>query len=378
MVSGNYVAMIEASDISSVSRKTSHRFDISSLPPLIFETDFETGLDGFGIDNNFGDAGGLWHLSSSCRCVESGHSMSAALYYGADSSCNYDIGQTEGIVTSPVISLPADADKTILSFNYYLKTQGMPNFYDKATVELSIDGGSFKTVGGNTDGRLIDPSEAWLNARIDLDAPAGSDIRFRFRFKTVNSNSNAYDGFYIDDVQLWSGASSMMQVPLKLTPKMINIKSKCNWIKAHLTMPQDLVEADLDLEAPLLIEPFNISSNHVNTYLSNNGSVELEAAFDHSLVCGSVLGNGTFEATVIGKLANGKYFYGSDSINLKNNITEIKVLDNIQLIESLSEYWLSSNCAFPDWCEDADVDKNSFVDLIDLALSPNQCGIITK
>lgn len=166
----------------------------------IFSEDFESGLGSFTIDNSFGDGSGLWHLTAICNSVLSGHSTPTSLYYGQNSTCNYDAGQTEGIVISPVISL-AGASAILLEFNYMLETEQLSEF-DIASVEVSENGGDFVEYLSNTAGTLQDSSGGWVPKTLDLSSMAGSNIQIRFRFRTIDDVYNTYPGFYVDDVNV--------------------------------------------------------------------------------------------------------------------------------------------------------------------------------
>jgi subtilisin family serine protease len=166
---------------------------------ILFEN-FESGIGGFTINNTFGDGSGLWHLTTACNSVLSGHSTPTSLYYGQNSDCNYDAGQTEGVVTSSVINL-AGASAVSLEFKYMLQTE-QSSIYDIASVEISVNGGAFTEYLSNTAGTLQDPSGAWVSKTLDLSSMGGSNIQIRFRFRTVDSMYNAYPGFYVDDVNV--------------------------------------------------------------------------------------------------------------------------------------------------------------------------------
>lgn len=174
----------------------------------IFYEDFESGLGGFTIDNTFGDGGGLWHRTNLCESVSDGHTKPWSLYYGQDNGCDYDAGQTQGVVTSPEIDLAEISPPVELSFNYFLGTEEAYPDYDIATVEVSENGESFTTVATNSDSSLMDPTYGWVPKVVDLSAMAGSTIRVRFGFCTVDAVHNEYPGFYVDDV-----AFSAMDIP---------------------------------------------------------------------------------------------------------------------------------------------------------------------
>ncbi|TLZ64980.1 MAG: hypothetical protein E6K12_10680, partial [Methanobacteriota archaeon] len=162
-------------------------------------------LDGFVIDNAVPSGAppeqvpGLWHLTAR-RATESGHTAPHSLYFGVDATGNYNVGQTAGQVTSPVISL-AGVSGAELSFNYVLLTEPSADF-DRAEVQLSVDGAAYtpvmsRTLTGNA---LLSNTASWTNATFNLAAYRGHSVQFRFAFDTVDAFANAFEGWYIDDV----------------------------------------------------------------------------------------------------------------------------------------------------------------------------------
>jgi hypothetical protein len=175
---------------------------------------------------------GLWHLSDQCAAkLEVGHTPSHAMYFGSDDTCSY--GATgfvtrRGTVTSPPIQL-SDARFATLEFQYFLGTEG-GGFYDQASVEVSVNGGPFQTLGSNftqliqpdpdeppthrtrRDARpagryaLVENSGVWQKASFDLSSLlqglAQAQIAIRFRFDTVDGIANDFAGFYVDDVRV--------------------------------------------------------------------------------------------------------------------------------------------------------------------------------
>ena len=171
-------------------------------PQVEFEADFSDDgsgdLDGFTIDNTGGTNDGLWHLSTR-RGNEEGHSAQDSMYYGDETSGNYDEGHTAGRITSKVIDLNG-LDDPQLSFNYFLETEGFPSSFDQAKVMVSKDGGnSFQEIASN-DGELTDPTTGWTSATFGLDDYSNEEIQIRFDFDTVDSIANQYEGWFVDDV----------------------------------------------------------------------------------------------------------------------------------------------------------------------------------
>lgn len=196
-----------------------HVFNVVGVASgTVFSEDFETGEGEFTIDNG---SLGMWHVTTTCNATLPGHSTPSALWFGLEGNCNYDIGLgAQGTATSSSISL-LGATSATLEFNYYLHTEGLPASYDRASVEISQDGGPFTAVAHNNPGEaaytLVDPSGGWLSASIDLAAMAGSNIRVRFTFNSVDGVANALPGFYVDDVVVVAEGGSDDTTPPVIT-----------------------------------------------------------------------------------------------------------------------------------------------------------------
>ncbi|MBI3119162.1 MAG: hypothetical protein HYZ00_10775 [Candidatus Hydrogenedentes bacterium] len=176
---------------------------------LVYHEDFEHGLNGFTIDNNFSFGRGLWRLTDQCAAADPGHSSSNALFYGQESTCNYKAGRTEGVVYSPVISLRGITPPIELSFKYLLETEGHAPQADSVIIALSPDNRAYVKIAENNPATIVtplaDPSGGWREAKVNLSAFAGSDIRLRIRFQTLNALNNQFPGMYLDDFRVTSG-----------------------------------------------------------------------------------------------------------------------------------------------------------------------------
>lgn len=181
----------------------------------VFAADFESGLNGFTIDNNGPDGlpgtadDGLWHQSTG-RGGNAGHSASNSIYYGRNETAsgggNYDTGSTNsGTLTSPVINLPAGANLD-LAFKYFITTEGGSPTFDVARISVfDVALGTTTALGDNSAGSLMaDPSNGFLSVSSDLSAFAGRSIRLVFSFDTVDNLFNNFEGLYVDDVVITS------------------------------------------------------------------------------------------------------------------------------------------------------------------------------
>ena len=185
----------------------------------VFQANFESGLQGFTVDNTVGNGNGLWHLSTG-RGADAGHSASQSLYYGMSEGLSgggtYNTGGiNEGAVISPSINLAGVAAPITLQFNYLLQTEGNASF-DFALVEISTNNGaSYATLANaNLGGALTNnTSGLWLPATLSLSPYAGQQIRLRFHFNTVDNVANAFEGWYVDDLLITSAQSNPAMTP---------------------------------------------------------------------------------------------------------------------------------------------------------------------
>ncbi len=155
-----------------------------------------------------------------------------------------------------------------------------------------------------------------------------------------------------------------LEVPMHFTPRTLNPKSKGKWVKAHLVLPEGFSVEDVNTNSPArIIEPFTADSNYMDVFLNEDGLVKIMAAFDRADFCsnGSAQGN----VVVIGRLTNGQYFYGTDTIRIKTN--------NLEYLAVLTSSWLAAGCGAPDWCAGADLNRDSVVDFIDFAFFDGCC-----
>jgi methionine-rich copper-binding protein CopC len=199
-----FLALPEGASRAAVLGRTD---TVAASTTTVFSADFESGLQGFTINNGPipGHVAGLWHLSTG-RGNQAGHSPTHSLYYGRNEGPNgggdYNVGNNAGYVTSSPIALPTGG-RLVLDFNYLLLTEGNGSF-DVASVQVSTNGGAtFTTVSSSQSSAQLPLSGAWRAApTIDLTAYAGQTILLRFSFDTIDSVDNNHEGWYVDDVKI--------------------------------------------------------------------------------------------------------------------------------------------------------------------------------
>jgi len=185
--------------------------------------------------------------------------------------------------------------------------------------------------------------------------------------ETDNGNDDIWKMCYDPDYPhlFWEQCPRpQLEMPMHFTPRMLNPRSKGKWVKAHFILPEGFTVEDVNTNSPAkIIEPFIADSNYMDVFINEDGLVKIMAAFDRDDFCsnGSMLG----DIVVIGKLTNGQYFYGTDTIRIKTN--------NLEYLAVLTSYWLEAGCGVPDWCEGSDINQDGTVDFIDFAFFDGCC-----
>ena len=156
----------------------------------------------------------------------------------------------------------------------------------------------------------------------------------------------------------WEG----MQVPMKLTPRTLNCRSKGNWVKAHLTLPEGFTVEDVDSNRPAVLHSFGFESAPLYVSVNENERVQIEAAFEREAVC-SLTGDWPQALTVAGFLTDGNIFLGTSKVRM--------ITPGLKEIEELALYWLNADCVQPDFCDGVDLNRDSLVNLLDYALLQN-------
>jgi len=174
----------------------------AGVPEPVFTANFENGLGGFTLGT---ESTNLWHVTQACASTATGHSQPASLFFGLDASCNYSNGATvTGSVTSPAVSI-SDTSLVALDFSYFLGTEKLSP-YDKATAQVSVNGGAYTIVASNNAGgqALVDGTGVWQSTEVDLTSLlaglSSASVNVRFAFDSGDSVANTFAGFSVDDV----------------------------------------------------------------------------------------------------------------------------------------------------------------------------------
>ncbi|MFX1401758.1 MAG: CARDB domain-containing protein [Promethearchaeota archaeon] len=161
------------------------------LGPIFFD-DFESGL------SKWVSITGLWHLTNtSSFWPDSYHSPIHSMWFGNESTGNYDTGLREvGDMTSIPINL-TDVDVAFLEFYHWRAGEGYG--WDISSVYISINGIDWDLIY-QVDDSYIPP---WEKVSVDISAYVGNpSVQVRFEFDTIDEIANNYRGWLIDDVSV--------------------------------------------------------------------------------------------------------------------------------------------------------------------------------
>ena len=122
-------------------------------------------------------------------------------------------------LTSPVYRLGTDETNLYMSFSH---RYSMETGYDGGTIEISVEGGAFVPVGQSAVpdydqqinaccGSAISGQMAYTGTRsvyqtstVDFSGSVSAGDSFQIRFHQADDSSVSEDGWYIDDLKIWS------------------------------------------------------------------------------------------------------------------------------------------------------------------------------
>ncbi len=191
---GTYTVSLEVEDNDGSTDTYSKDLSISQDQGdmnTVFSDNFEEGPLGWGT-------GGLWHLTSESDQYGDSSSGSNSMWYGQDSSGDYDTGsRTSGSLASSSIDLNG-ATQAELSFEHWFETENYDGEYDQITVLVNGDQVYYR----DTSDPNVGSENNFVKETIDISDHAGQTIDLEFKFDSMDGSYNDYRGWYIDDVMI--------------------------------------------------------------------------------------------------------------------------------------------------------------------------------
>jgi bacillolysin len=236
-------------------------------------------------------------------------------------------------IDSPTITIPAGADEAKLSFEHYVDTE---TGVDGGQVELSINGAPFQLVsssdyefnypktayaqpppvGNNTNPNPGEP--AWTGANVGMPASAppgswgttiidlssltnpGDTVKVRFNFS--QDGCNGYDGWYIDNIRVYSCPvldAPVLSLGADYQNPDPNGSYTLNWIRPAGASGPDLVQESTGSCAPLLYDDAESGLGQWTVTNEGTGAISWTTATDKPQHTGT-----TFKGSAINGTTN--------------------------------------------------------------------------
>jgi len=161
-----------------------------------------------------------------------------------------------------------------------------------------------------------DPNAVWVEGDYHL-LPASPCIDTGDPDYIPEPNETDLDGNpRISGTRIDMGAyeTNYIEAEMNFTPKTINCNSRGNLVKAHITLPDEFLPEDVDVNEPAWAETIDLESEYIKLLGSN--PVRLEIAFDRQAFCAPITEPGQLEVTIIGSFTNNQNFYATDTIKI--------------------------------------------------------------
>jgi len=332
---------------------------------------------------NVSDGGGMAHVVNSVvtNCIFSGNSAAVGggmsnVYNSVVTNCTFS-GNLADNEAGGMHSLSSTTELShcILWGNV---APNEPQIYGPVTVSYSdIQGGYPGTGNIDTDPCFVQPgywdvNSLWVDGDYHLlpDSPCidTGDPNFIADPNATDLDGNPRivdgntDGNSVVDMGAYEFFVPPVVVAMRFTPQALNCRSKGNWVKAHLILPEGFTVADVDSNRPAVLHSFGFESAPLYVFVNENERVQIEASFEREAVC-SLTGDWPETLTVAGFLTDGNIFLGTSKVKI--------IHPGMKVIEELASCWLQGDCVHPDFCGGIDMNRDSMVNLLDYALLLN-------
>ncbi|MFP4051711.1 MAG: PKD domain-containing protein [Thermoplasmata archaeon] len=238
---GTYTVELTVTDDEGATDTTTQDITVESSGGEmtdIINQDFEGDTSGWTTS-------GLWHLVDDSDTYGDSHSPSTSVWYGQDSTGDYDTGsQTTGTLGVPTVDL-SGATQAELSFYHWFETESYYESYDQVEVTVNGDQVYFRDSSDDNVG-----SEGnFVEETIDIE----------IIFDSVDGSYNSYRGWYVDDVVVKADSGSIASV---------------NSISSHDTLDTSIngisgsMNPDIDINRSLISDHLEPTSDKIATIIT--------------------------------------------------------------------------------------------------------------
>ncbi len=154
------------------------------------DEDFEDNTSGWSTS-------GLWHLVDDSDQYGDSHSQSHSMWYGQDSTGNYDTGSRTTGSLSRSVDL-TDTSQAELSFYHWFETESYNGEYDQVKVTVNDDEVYYRDTSDDNVGSEDD----FVKETINVSDYTGQAVQLSFVFDSKDDYDNSFRGWYVDDVKL--------------------------------------------------------------------------------------------------------------------------------------------------------------------------------
>ncbi|MEE8104605.1 MAG: PKD domain-containing protein [Planctomycetota bacterium] len=198
---GTYHLAVKMIDNVGNASAISNVVQATTLPGiLVLNDDVEGGAGSW-------TATGLWHTST-----RRANSASTAWYYGQESTGDYDTGApNSGTLTSAAIDLTGTTAALLVYMDWSSVSNAQnknfgspPGDKDRMRVQASSDGSNWTTIF-----EIRGTDDPWTKRTVDLTPYVGGNVYVRFWFDTVDEFRNYYEGWYVDDIKVYTSGPAL-------------------------------------------------------------------------------------------------------------------------------------------------------------------------
>jgi parallel beta-helix repeat protein len=268
---------------------------------------------------------GFWLIMNGCTIIENQASQGGGIfvYHIHSKITNSILWENKASNGGPQIFL---SNKSHIEANYSNTQNGQAGVYVGPDCTLNWGSGNIDIEPMFVDAGYWDPNgtpndandDFWVEGDYHL-LPESPCIDAGDPNYVPEPNGTDLDGnprVFGGRIDMGAYEFNPIEAQMQITPNTLNCKSKGNWLKAHITLPEEILPEEIDVNTPAVLEPFDIESEYIEIIGSDAGPVQLEIGFDRQSFCEAADEEGLWEIEVWGRLKNGRYFVGTDTIRI--------------------------------------------------------------